>query len=258
MDPDSRIGTAILEPSRLGYYADQTHHFSFYLSVGINRQRAVYLAGQTGVRPWFPLPRPDNEGDQRWVRRHTITADTCGDIHGRLERSDSGFGMYPRGKWSLLPLKTMITKTIPKVIAAVILCSMLFVGCQRENTLIVEKEMDVRFRTSGRGILDYFAVRGPDLEHPPKLFKDGPRLPALVVYWELIPSGSGRTLDDIGTIEYGKVPAGYTQAYPKQSASPPPLMETERYHVFLEAKTGRGFNRFFTIREGKIFAEGQD
>jgi hypothetical protein len=152
----------------------------------------------------------------------------------------------------------MITKTIPKVIAAGLLCSVLFVGCRRENTLIVEKEMEVRFRTTGPGILAHLRVIGPDLEHPPKRFEDGERLPSLVVYWELFPSGSGRTLDEIGAIEYGKVPTGYTQVYPNQNVAPPPLKETDKYNVALEAKTGRWVNKFFTIRQGKIFAEGQE
>ncbi|HKO99202.1 MAG TPA: DUF4214 domain-containing protein [Pyrinomonadaceae bacterium] len=51
-----------------GRNADQTHHFSAYLSMGINGRLDIYLAGQYGIRPSLTLPQPDNAGDQRLGR----------------------------------------------------------------------------------------------------------------------------------------------------------------------------------------------
>ena len=48
-----------------GRHSDQTHHFSAYLSMGINGRVDIYLAGQHGLRPELRLPRSDNAGDKR-------------------------------------------------------------------------------------------------------------------------------------------------------------------------------------------------
>lgn len=48
-----------------GRNAEQTHHFSAYLSMGINGRFDIYEAGQYGIRPSLTVPRPDNAGDRR-------------------------------------------------------------------------------------------------------------------------------------------------------------------------------------------------
>jgi hypothetical protein len=53
------------EPFRIGgQNAEQTHHFSAYLSMGINGRLDIYEAGQYGIRR-LTLHHPDNAGDQR-------------------------------------------------------------------------------------------------------------------------------------------------------------------------------------------------
>jgi hypothetical protein len=57
------------EPFPLGgRNAEQTHHFSAYLSMGINGRLDIYEAGQYGIRPSLTLPQPHNAGDQRLGR----------------------------------------------------------------------------------------------------------------------------------------------------------------------------------------------
>lgn len=48
-----------------GRDADQTHHFSAYLSMGLNARYDIYVAGQYGLRFQLKKPKPDNQGDQR-------------------------------------------------------------------------------------------------------------------------------------------------------------------------------------------------
>jgi hypothetical protein len=58
-----------MEPFPMGgRNAEQTHHFSAYLSMGINGRVDIYEAGQYGIRPSLTLPQPDNAGDQRLGR----------------------------------------------------------------------------------------------------------------------------------------------------------------------------------------------
>ena len=81
------------EPDPIGgRYADQTHHFSFYLSVGINGQRAIYLQVKLVCARGSPSRVLIMQEISVWVLRHTLTANTCGDILGRLDTSETGFG----------------------------------------------------------------------------------------------------------------------------------------------------------------------
>ncbi len=131
-------------------------------------------------------------------------------------------------------------------------------SCRRENGVVIENGSPLRFIVSGPGTLSHFQVSGPDLEREPHRQGDGERLTLLKVYWELVPSvaATTRSLDKIRSISYGQVPDGFVQVYPQEGA-PPALIERDLYNVTLAANTGRGVNMFFSVRDGRIVAEGQ-
>jgi len=97
----------------------------------------------------------------------------------------------------------------------VFVTAMWLTGCGRDTHLVIEMGTPLRFVVSGPGTLNHFQVTGPDLEREPNRHGDGERLMLSKIYWEVAPSeGTGRSLDEIGPITYGKVPDGFVQVQP--------------------------------------------
>jgi len=130
-------------------------------------------------------------------------------------------------------------------------------SCERRPRVMIENGSPPGFVLSGPGRLDHFEITGPDLERDPAN-RSGQRdyLPAMKVYWRLVPGPTAKPLEDIGAITYGQVPSGLIQIYPEKG-SPPPLVEGDLYNVHLEPDNSHSYNTFFSIREGKILAVGQ-
>lgn len=140
----------------------------------------------------------------------------------------------------------------------VILLTLLATSCQRRTSVVIEAGNPLRFVVSGPGTVTNLQVTGPDLEREPHQ-GDGSRLPLLKVYWELSSSHKGqyRSLDQVGAIAYGKVPEGFVQVQPSSAASPQPIVEGDLYNIRICVNDGDGVNRFFTLRDGKVIAEGE-
>lgn len=110
----------------------------------------------------------------------------------------------------------------------------------------------------GPGTITNLQVTGPDLEREPNRQGDGSRLPLLEVYWEIgSQDGHERSLDQVGAITYGKVPEGFVQVQPSSGGAPLPLVERDLYNIRFSVKDGHGINRFFTLRDGEVVAEGE-
>ena len=56
---------------------------------------------------------------------------------------------------------------------------------------------------------------------------------------------------------YGKVPEGFGQVQPPSGGAPPRLVERDLYNVRFSVKDDVGINRFFTLRDGMVVAEGE-
>lgn len=90
-----------------GRDAEQTHHFSFNLSAGINARVDIYEAGQWGIRPSLNVPIPDNAGDVRlgeaafnqgvYLRRHQTQLKNIGKWIRRNICTNEGHGLYYPG-----------------------------------------------------------------------------------------------------------------------------------------------------------------
>ena len=133
-------------------------------------------------------------------------------------------------------------------------------GCERDPRVVIEYGVPLRFTVSGPGKIKYFRVNGPDLERD-AANRQGTanQLPKIKLYWKIAPAGSAadQSLDKVGTIIYGQVPTGMVQVYPEHG-SPPPLVDGDVYNVHLEPVDSYTFQTFFSIKNGKIFAVGQD
>ena len=138
-----------------------------------------------------------------------------------------------------------------------LIASVWLTSCRRQTSLAIEMGNPLRFVVSGPGTLKDLQVTGPDLEREPNRQGEGDRLPLIKVYWELAPrEGQERSLDDVGPITYGKVPEGFIQVQPP-SGAPPELVEHDLYNIRFSVSDGDGINRFFTLHDGKVVADGE-
>lgn len=146
-----------------------------------------------------------------------------------------------------------------RLAVSLLLLPFLLLGCERNPKVTIEYAAPPRFLLSGPGTLNYFVISGPDLERD-AANRQGDRdyLPLRNDYWKLIPSETARNkpLDEIGSIVYGQVPAGFIQVLPEHGP-PPPLVEGDLYNVHLEPNNSYSFNTFFSIRDGKVLAVTQ-
>jgi hypothetical protein len=162
-----------------------------------------------------------------------------------------GLFQWPAMRLTRIPLLRSFAITV-------IFFTVLATGCQRRTSLVIEAGNPLRFVLSGPGILTNLQVTGPDLEREPHRQGDGSRLPSLKVYWELSSyEGRDRSLDEVGAITYGKVPEGFVQVQPSSSAPPAPIVDRDLYNIRISVNDGDGINRFFSLRDGKVIAEGE-
>lgn len=142
------------------------------------------------------------------------------------------------------------------IVLGATVCSL---SCHRpHSSLVIEPGNPLRFVVSGRGTLTGLRVSGPDLERESNRHGEGDRLTALKVYWELASQeGQEHTLDEIGEITYGKVPQGFAQIEPQSGNAPPPLVKRDLYNIKFSMKNDDGINRFFTLQDGRVVAEGE-
>lgn len=128
---------------------------------------------------------------------------------------------------------------------------LLLTGCERPTKVslaLSETGSGIVFRVTGNGSLGEMLVYGPE-------YADHATSPSDRKYaiWQLEPDGgylSGRTLDAIGEIAYGTVPAGYKQVTPAQG-SPEMIVPGQTYYVVFSTVGATGFAGFFHLRNGK-------
>jgi hypothetical protein len=145
-----------------------------------------------------------------------------------------------------------------RLVLPIVLLSLL-PSCEYNPKVVIEYGVPPRFQVSGPGTLKYFVISGPDLKRDAANRQgDGDYLQLRNDYWKLIPSETARyqSLDEIGSIVYGQVPAGLIQVLPEHGP-PPPLVEGDLYNVHLEPNDSYSFNTFFSIRDGKVLAVTQ-
>jgi len=119
-------------------------------------------------------------------------------------------------------------------------------SCERDTTLTIEGGNTPKFKMSGSGTLILLRMHGPKV-------REGQGEIANII-WEIVPeegSANGRAVEELGTIIYGQVPAGYVQKYPEQGEVPT-LIEGQDYDIWLITDNANGVKRHFTLRDGKI------
>jgi hypothetical protein len=115
---------------------------------------------------------------------------------------------------------TVRTVALVGCVSTVVAALLSSTSCQPRTSLEIQMGTPLRFIVSGPGTLTDLQVSGPDLDREPNPHGQGDRLTLRKVYWELAPrEGTGRSLDQVGPITYGKVPDGFVQVQPP-SASP--------------------------------------
>ncbi len=118
-------------------------------------------------------------------------------------------------------------------------------ACERDTKLTVEGGNHPRFVLRGNGSLRALRLRGPNKQRS----VEGE---SAFIYWRITSEGgTARSPDEIGTITYGSVPAGYKQIYPENGTAPS-LIEGERYYIRVDTANANGAEKFFVIRNGKV------
>jgi len=101
------------------------------------------------------------------------------------------------------------------------------------------------FQMSGNGRLSSIRVRGPNKQRN----VDGEDA---WIYWEIKNNGAGRTVGELGSVTYGKIPEGYVQKYP-ETGDPPKLDEAARYYIDVRTVNANGADGYFTIINGRDY-----
>lgn len=128
-----------------------------------------------------------------------------------------------------------------------LLLGSLAVSCTgRQTSVVIKQGNPQQFIISGHGLLDVFAVNGPDPKRPSYM----------KIYWEIAPLEDFDVIRfrEQGPIIYGQVPSGFRQVNPPQG-EPPPITEGSPYGVQLAIRNGGGVNMLFAVHEGKIVTE---
>jgi len=99
------------------------------------------------------------------------------------------------------------------------------------------------FGLSGGGTIIHFTIYGPQ-QRP----GTGPE--AFIV-WELRPVSNSDSLNEIGEINYGKIPNGFKQTYPENDVPPPQLKEGESYMLQIMTDGAPWGQVGFEIHDGK-------
>ncbi len=128
----------------------------------------------------------------------------------------------------------------------VVLLLIAFPTCERDTNLTLQGGNPPTFKMSGSGRLAMLRMHGPKQ-------REVQSETALIV-WEIGPEQgrlNGKLVEDLGSIKYGEIPAGYVQRYPEKGAAPP-LLEGASYDVFIDTINANGARTYFTIRDGKV------
>jgi hypothetical protein len=118
-------------------------------------------------------------------------------------------------------------------------------ACEIDTKLNVTGGNPPVFRMTGNGRLSSIRVRG----HNTQRNISGEDA---LVYWEIDNNGAGRTVGDLGSVTYGKVPDGYVQRYPETGAAPK-LDEGQHYYVRVTTANANGDEGYFIVLDGKVY-----
>jgi hypothetical protein len=99
------------------------------------------------------------------------------------------------------------------------------------------------FGLSGGGTVVDFTIYGPQQ-------RSGTGREAFIV-WQLRPVSNSDSLNQMGKIEYGKIPKGFKQTYPENDVPPPQLKEGESYMLQIMTNDAPWGQASFEIRDGK-------
>jgi len=69
--------------------------------------------------------------------------------------------------------------------------------------------------------------------------------------WEIEPVtgyANGRRVEEIGSVQYGRLPEGYRQVCPENGGSPPPLIKGTTYEYWFDTSAAPHARRYFIIR----------
>ena len=121
----------------------------------------------------------------------------------------------------------------------------LFLGCEIDTRLNLTGDNPPVFQMSGNGGLSSIRVRGPNKQRN----VDGEDA---WIYWEIHNNGPRLTVGELGSVTYGKIPAGYAQKYP-ETGTAPNLDEGERYYIRVTTVNANGDEGYFTILNGRPY-----
>jgi hypothetical protein len=132
----------------------------------------------------------------------------------------------------------------------ILLGSFLFSSCSHETELTVGGGTSPVFTVKGSAKLTSFKIFGP---------KPGEKEnPIGALYWEIEPSADfqrSRSLGELGQIQYGVLPPGYTQRFPI-NGSPLPLSVDSTYTVNLSTTSFTILSLKFAFSNGEAHIVG--
>jgi hypothetical protein len=129
-----------------------------------------------------------------------------------------------------------------------------FSGCNQRPQVIIEGGSAPLFKITGSGNIQVLTVSGPDFDNPNN--RDaGSRY--MKPFWQIVaqPGHDIVLVEQSGGIIYGKVPDGFKQIFPKNGATPQPLMENELFTFDLRLGNG-AIGKRFVIHNGRAAVEG--
>jgi hypothetical protein len=128
---------------------------------------------------------------------------------------------------------------------SILLVVPLIVCCEIDTKLKVTGGNPPVFQMSGNARLSSIRVRGHNTQRN-VLGEDA------LIYWEIDNNRGDRTLGDLGSVIYGKIPDGYVQKYPETGAAPQ-LDEGQHYYVRVTTANANGDEGYFIILDGKVY-----
>jgi hypothetical protein len=125
-----------------------------------------------------------------------------------------------------------------------LLLVLFLVSCGEQDTkLVFEGGNPPEFALSGSGKLIWIRIRGGQKQREAEGEDQW-------IYWEIKADGNQQFIEKLSPITYGIVPKGYKQVYPAKGQAPP-LIEGERYNIWVWTLNANGVERDFIIRSGK-------
>lgn len=119
-------------------------------------------------------------------------------------------------------------------LATLVALALVLTGCSKPE-LTVGPQPPPTFRLSGGNRIIFFHVAD----------KSG-------AVWKVLPNGGHVTLDEVGTVRYGEVPACCRQVLPADTSHPPALVEGETYYAVASVFDSDAVRAKFTIRDGRV------